>query len=401
MCILSELPDLKALYSTVLSSPDAYAVFCSNLQLIFNRIVQRNIPYEAQGPMVAYMRLFRECYLEKSHMRKYTWRQLEDVTSASSDVESLVGDMPRPVVWHTIAQAVRNHDLAYSILRAKLDYLGTLRFEKLADPHYRYRRDERLPRHIPPGEIMEICTPLQDPSWIEENRSVWVLWLLAAGWRISNMCMDIPEDVLSGGPIRTQKELFGATLCPEWNDDLLAEMALSLSQGPTLKAPDTLGVASNAQDDGFRALHTYAIPSPPHSWTGTNKTGLTTSPSSSRSVIQAPELSNETWAWHRDPDHLNKMNTNARYIKVMRMRPGPRSALEDTSPHQLERLGFSVWDHWRVSSELHIRTPPELSRTTRQRIVGQNGVVSRCDTSFRWSKLHEQELIREQEGWHR
>lgn len=401
LAIVLELPDLRTLYSAVLSSPDVYAVFCSNPQLVFITIVQCSIPSVARGPMVAYMHLLRECYRDESSMRKCTWQQLEAVTSASSDVESLSGNMPRPVIWHTIAQFVRNHDLAYYILRAKLDYLGALRFEKLADPHYRYRREERLPRHIPPGEIMEICTPLQDPSWIEENRVVLVLWLLTAGWRISNMCIDIPEAVLSGGPIRIQKELFGATLCPAWKDDLVAEIALSVSQGPTLKAPCTPSSTPDAQDDGFRALQAYPIPHPPHVSTKNNVSGLTTSPCYSRPVAQALEPTDETWMWHRHPDRLTKIDTNALYIKAMRRRPGPGSALEGTSPHQLERLGFGIWDKWRVSCELHIRTSPELAQRPRQMIVGEPGVVSRCDSSFRWFKLHEQEVLREFEGWHR
>lgn len=141
--------------------------------------------------------------------------------------------MPGPIVWHTIAQAVRNHDLAYSILRIKLDYLGSLRFENLADPRYRYRPVERLPHPVPLGQVMEISTPLQDPSWIEENRVVSILWFLAAGWRISSLCPCIPDDILSEGLEKIQKEFLGSALSPEDNEDLVAEIEQSVKSGST------------------------------------------------------------------------------------------------------------------------------------------------------------------------
>lgn len=355
--------------------------------------------------MLAYMRLLRECYLEKSRMRKCTWQQLGAVASATKDTQSPSEDMPRPVIWHTIAQAVRNHDLAYSILRAKLDYLGTLRFEKLADAHYRYRREERLPRHIPPGETMEVSTPLQDPSWVEENRVVLVLWLLAATWRISNMCTDIPVDDLSPDSLQLQKKVFDSLICPERSEDLITEIALSVSRGPTLKAPSALDFASDEHDDGFRALHTYFISHPIHTITVDNKSGSITSVCFSRSPPMAPQRSDETRAWHQDSGSLIRGNPISRSIRVMRMRPGPANALEGTSLYQLERLGFGVWDNWRVSCELHIRMPPELPQTPQARRRSYTregpGYVSRDDMCFRWFKLHQQEVLREQEGWHR
>ncbi|CAD0099817.1 unnamed protein product [Aureobasidium mustum] len=405
LCILAKLPDLKALYVVILSSPDVYAVFCLNSQLIFNTIVGRSMPKETLKPMLTYMRLLRECYHGKNCMRECTWQQLQAAASATSDTQSLLDDMPRPVVWHTIAQAMRNHNLAYSILRTKLDYLGTLRFEKLADPRYRYRPVERLPHPVPPGEVMQVSIPLQDPSWIEENRVVSILWFLAAGWRTSSLCTYIPDDVLAEGLEKIQKEFLGSALSPDDNEDLVTEIEQSVAWSPTLKSKEVLDDEADERFE-FDALHTYLISLPTHAPVESITNESTASPLFARSIPIAPEVTLETRSWHQTPECLEDSNPNARFLKTLRRYPGPGNALQGTNHYELERLGFSIWDTWRVSSELHILMPPRMFRPPRETgvnrfMIGDPGYISRDDMTFRWFKLHEQEVLLEQQGWHR
>lgn len=52
------------------------------------------------------------------------------------------------------------------------------------------------------------------------------------------MSQDIPEEITSTGPARIQKELLDVN--PYWQDDLLEEMAQSITQGPILQPLSTL-----------------------------------------------------------------------------------------------------------------------------------------------------------------
>lgn len=50
--------------------------------------------------------------------------------------------------------------------------------------------------------------------------------------------------------------------------------------------------------------------------------------------------------------------------------------------------------------------PPRIFRPPRETgvnrfEVGDPGYISRDDMTFRWFKLHEQEVLLEQQGWHR
>lgn len=121
------------------------------------------------------------------------------ISLASEHVEAIIKDISTGVktrpwssisistLFHTAAQAVRIQDVAFYILRGKLDYLGKLKFEKLADPRYRYKRPYIPAQPSPPGKIMEVAVPLSNPSWVEETRAIRVPWLLAAGWRVAQM----------------------------------------------------------------------------------------------------------------------------------------------------------------------------------------------------------------------
>jgi hypothetical protein len=59
---------------------------------------------------------------------------LKSGTGTIGSLEVVLRDMPTSVMFRTLAQATRIHDLAHLILRSKLDYLSSLRYERLADP---------------------------------------------------------------------------------------------------------------------------------------------------------------------------------------------------------------------------------------------------------------------------
>lgn len=140
---LMQLPDLKALYCAILSSPHLYAVFCLESHCIFEEVMQRCMSEEMLAPLVLYMRVMHAC-----HHSQCSWQELKTAAASTQDIWR---DMPRAVIFHTIAQAVRICDLAYFVLRSKLDYLGTLTCEKLADPTFSYDRSRPMSVQHPEG----------------------------------------------------------------------------------------------------------------------------------------------------------------------------------------------------------------------------------------------------------
>ena len=140
--ILLELPDLKALYAAILSSPCLYAVFRLHAHTIFAKIVERSSTLELVRPIMIYMHLLQQRYHTDHDEASSTiqWAELERTIASMDFVDYTCKDVPTPVIFHMVAQAVRIHDVAYSIIRSKLDYLNTLTFQKLANPHDQYRR---------------------------------------------------------------------------------------------------------------------------------------------------------------------------------------------------------------------------------------------------------------------
>lgn len=70
------------------------------------------------------------------------------------------------ILLHILAQAVRIHDIGFCILAYKIDYLLTLRPQKLSDPNFRYQREVMM-KQRPQGTALSLPTSLQGPSWAE------------------------------------------------------------------------------------------------------------------------------------------------------------------------------------------------------------------------------------------
>ncbi|KAH0238098.1 hypothetical protein KCV06_g692, partial [Aureobasidium melanogenum] len=125
--ILLALSDFKALYAAILSSPHLWAVFRLDARQIFRTIVARSLPEGLVTPLLTYM-LSREHLTRNHHSTSLTLQQLQlvidDIVSATTT--DPWPTFPTGTIFHTVAQAVRIHDLAFFILRSKLDYLGTL-----------------------------------------------------------------------------------------------------------------------------------------------------------------------------------------------------------------------------------------------------------------------------------
>jgi hypothetical protein len=154
--------------------------------------------------------------------------------------------MPTSVMFRTLAQATRIHDLAHFILRSKLDNLPSLRYERLADPCFTYNH-RRLSQQTPEGILMKVPSRLSDPSWIEENRAVRALWLLAIRCRG-------PGSFSPDG--QSSAEEWTCAVLP-WLDDEVAEVETSLTHGPTLLPPFS---ASGQARSLPEILRPYPIP---------------------------------------------------------------------------------------------------------------------------------------------
>ena len=139
--ILLELPDLKALYAAILSSPCVYAVFCQHAHAIFATITERSSTLELARPVMIYMHLLQSRYHADHDAAPSTvqWTELEQAVASIDFEQFACENVPMPVIYHTIAQAVRIHDVANLIIRSKLDYLTTLTFQRLANPQDQYR----------------------------------------------------------------------------------------------------------------------------------------------------------------------------------------------------------------------------------------------------------------------
>ena len=154
--ILLELPDLKALYAAILSSPHLLAVFRLNACLLFKTIIRRTLSDDEAKPMLLYMRMYaaENVILIDDSVRGFGLDDLRLDADTGSTLDAALRDMPAAVVFSTIAQANRIYDLAYVILRSKLDYLTTLRYARLADINFRYNRDIPISRQRPERRVL-------------------------------------------------------------------------------------------------------------------------------------------------------------------------------------------------------------------------------------------------------
>lgn len=396
--ILLELPDIKALYSAILSSPHLWAVFRLDARRIFRTIIARSLPEGLVTPMLIYM-LTRE-HLTRSHdSTSLTLQRLrmviDDVVFATTaDPWSKINTH---TIFHTVAQAVRIHDLAFFILRSKLDYFGTLKFEKLADPKYRYKRPYIAAIRNPEGTPMDVKMPLSDPSWAEETRAVRVLWLLAAGWRASHITTTSSED--------DTEYLMGPQLAflkhePRWTMNLAIEIAQSILGSPVIMPPSKPGkIAIHT----FDTLQTYPIQSTKGAAELSATEDLLSSSSPRFSWIPAvlTDTSSEDdreWTIF----HLRNENPELLFTRSNRLRY--ESPLQDSKSESFDCLGFGFWDHRRTSTELCIRPFSARPKWLLQPSGGKTlspDYVSRSDQMFRLYKLYKQQEQREQQGWHR
>lgn len=120
--ILLQLPDLKALYAAVLSSPCLYAAFRLNACRVLDSITQR-MPDELKNLIHMHLILQNRSYTESiTDSTQGFQNQLNttDPVPAGRDGHSAT------TIFRTIAQAVRLSDIGYIILRSKLDYYMTL-----------------------------------------------------------------------------------------------------------------------------------------------------------------------------------------------------------------------------------------------------------------------------------
>ncbi|THW90182.1 hypothetical protein D6D15_04760 [Aureobasidium pullulans] len=352
--ILLNLSDLKALYAATLSSPHLYAVFHLDAGLIFSTIVRRTMPDELVTPMIMYMRLHQRSKPTAST----TFKNLE-ATMLVDDANRYTWDDISPATFfQAISQHVRIHDLAYSVLRSKLDYLATLQFEKLANIPHKYIH-KSMAKQNPESVALDVPARFQDPSWVEENRAVRALWFLTLGWRVS--CM-LGLDGLES--IGFAKRLVGEKT---WKHEEIEEMARSVLDSPTLQPP-VPNAASNTTkaNRSFLALQSYPIlrlhqVTHPDSSTNTSRVPLY-----AQSPLTPPHSTPASLAWDQAPQRLSTMPRVYRILLMLRDRPDSPFRTPGTRPHNARalqidhfiRLGFGFWDLWRVGVEMRLWSMP-------------------------------------------
>lgn len=437
--ILLQLPNLKALYSAILSSPHLYAVFRLHSHRVFNVVVQRSIPADMLAPLALYIRIMHAHYQHRS-----TWQELK---TAATNTQDIWQETSPVIVFHAIAQAVRIHDLAEFVLRCKLDYLGTLTYEKLADPGFRY--DAPVPRHArpqmsmqdpqrpqmsmqnprlgmsmmdyptmpmpqnpflprppletPKGTPISIPPGLRDPDFVEEGCVVYVLWLLTTGYRVSKISLDIPEEIATAGPARIQKELLN--VYPRLRGDFVDEVAQSVTLGLVLQPSHNN--SNNAKlentNKSFDILQTYKIPHPPCA--ATSHGSITSTPPTSPCFSHSPPINPATLSEAHilgsyTIPHLSISAPTTSWIREMYKRPC--SPLYKAPAHHLTRLGFGFWNRARMSEELGLDKILRLVEVEGERgykVVEEGMSVS--DQWFRMAGLQKQEEAREKQGWGR
>ncbi|THY22402.1 hypothetical protein D6D01_06309 [Aureobasidium pullulans] len=396
--ILLDLPDLKALYAAILSSPHLSAVFHLNARLIFTTIIRRTMPDDLVTPLTMYMRLHQ-------HSKTTT-----SSTSGSLEATMLVDDA-NPYTWddispatffQAIAQYVKIYDLAYSTLRLKLDYLATLQFEKLANLPHKFIH-KSMAKQNPESVPLNVPARFQDPSWVEESRAVRALWFLTLGWRVSCMLgLDESES------IDIAKRLVGEK---SWKHEEIEEMARSVLDGPTW-LPPTPSPASNTTktNKSFSALQSYPILRHSRVTCPDSSTNISTSFLYGQSPLTPPPSTPASLAWDQAPQRLSTMPRVYRILLMLRDRPDSPFRTPGTRPHNARtlridhfiRLGFGVWDLWRLSVEMRLWSMPySIREELKGEGQGRVGVVGQSDSMFRHWVIWRQEKQREEVGWKR
>lgn len=396
--ILLELTDIKALYAALLASPDLYAVFQLNAPSIFEKIAERSCTAELVRPIMTYMHMLENRF---RGVHTIDWTELATTASSMHLTGFTCKSTPNPVIFHMVAQAVRIHDVAYSIIRSKLDYLSTCEFQKLADPQQRYRRPFQAHLYDFRGVPLHIPRRLRDPSWMEESRVIQILWVLCVSWRMAQTSI-----AASGGLPEIRERflnLFG--MDGPWTRLLPDEIVECLLRGPTMRSPDERDMtrANETSLDALITLQTYRIQHPVHSLQDYKPHLQSMSPNFRCSPAICPPSSAECRAWGLDRICLSWFNTENRWLRVMRTRMN--SPLQDSSSEVFECLGLSIWDDQRLMTELRFRPVPRAYRSSVQ-TGGEisnhdSGNVEESDQMFRLLEIYEYQKMREQEGWHR
>ncbi|THX21503.1 hypothetical protein D6D11_10697 [Aureobasidium pullulans] len=306
-------------------------------------------------------------------------------------------------IFRVIAQAVRLHDLGYSILRSKLEYLVTLQFQRLVDIQFRYAR-ERVMRQNPGGTTSNFPASLADPSWPEESRILWVLWILTIARLISYRYAACSYDNALKYLVRSQVRL--SPLAHRWTDNAIAEITSCMLTGTTLQPPtDSRGSAwRHPGSDHSLILQPYQIPCPPYmKVTSDSKGTMPTSPMFSWNPAVISESSLNAVVWDIIDPMLLRENPAARYVRAMRN--SPDSPIQASDSNVFDRLGFGFWDRRRVSADFHLLMPPRNHDVVKNNpslyALGGSNHVSRSDGLFRLLSIYKQEKEREQSGWKR
>jgi hypothetical protein len=401
--ILLELPDLKALYAAILSSPCLYAVFCQNAHTVFARIAERSSTLELVRPIMIYMHLLNILYHagRGEVSSAIQWAELEKTVTSMNFEDFTCKNVPTPVIFHTAAQAVRIHDVAYFIIRSKLDYLTTLTFQKLADPQDQYGRPFRKSVYDFSGVPLRIPSHLRDPSWVEENRVIRILWALCAGWRMYRA-----KGISTPGLTQIRERLLNLLgLNSEFTRHLPDEIVECLLRGPTLRSPEDVQTApaSEVSPKGFSILQTYHIQHPVHACQNFEPHLQSTSPHFRYSPAVCPDSPIGIYDWGLGRRRLSECDNENRWLRVAMLRT--HSPLQECSRRIFECLGFSIWDNLRFMTELRLKSIPHFCHPPfPQDPEDPNdplGQIKHSDELFRLLKVYEHQSQREREGWRR
>ncbi|KER00922.1 hypothetical protein AUEXF2481DRAFT_167476 [Aureobasidium subglaciale EXF-2481] len=401
--ILLELPNLKALYAAILSSPHLYATFRLNARHVFDTIAHRSMPNELINLIYMHLHLQQQPS-DEFKMDLFGDFQVQDrfravkLALASSRHTTSAAN-----VFRVVAQGVLLYDIGRFILRSKLDYLKTLQLQKLADPRFNYMLYDRdlVMRQNPEGTTLHLAASFGDPSWLEEGRVLWGLWRLSIARLISHKFAACSYGNALDSVVRTQVNF--SPLAHRWTDNIIAEITNSMVAGTRLQPPASARASSPKPIDldHLTVVQPYLIPHPPY---------LTIIPSSKELVPTAPvfswcpadvsEPSHHSVVWSPFDAEFQRENPSARYVRAMENAPyGP---IQAQCSDVFDRLGFGFWDTRRICADFELRMPRRHLEMDPS-LYGQGGPkhVSMSGGLFRLLGIYKQEREREKDGWKR
>jgi hypothetical protein len=251
------------------------------------------------------------------------------------------------------------------------------------------------------GAALALPAILQEPSWPEENRMLWALWVLIIAKLASDRLSTYPY--LKALVDITRALLHLDTNHFNWSDSVMAEIISCLLDGTSLQPPtNTRKSTVENRPSGLNILHPYDVPHPPYS------TVRSSSPNRipSTPVYQwssAVEPAHKTIMWEHFHVILSHENPSAHYARAMTR--ALDSPLQGSDVCVFDRLGFSFWDRRRICDELHLRMPPRQHESypavAHLYIAGGSGYISRSDMLFRLYSFYTEDEGREQDGWER